>query len=34
LTVVIPMGISGDTWRHSEWCTKAKQLCVECVAVR
>jgi hypothetical protein len=27
-------GTGGDTWRHNEWCVKAKQLLVERVAVR
>jgi hypothetical protein len=27
-------GTGGDTWHHNEGCVKAKQLCVEHVAVR
>jgi hypothetical protein len=30
---VVPEGIGGGTWRHSEECVKAKQLRVERVAV-
>jgi hypothetical protein len=31
---VVPEGASADTWHHSEECIKAKQLRVECGAVR
>jgi hypothetical protein len=32
--VLVPVGIRGGTWHHREGCIKAKQLCVEHVAVR
>lgn len=33
LVVAVLAGIRGDTWHHREGCVKAKQLCVECVAI-
>jgi hypothetical protein len=32
-TVAAPAGTNDDTWRHSEWCIKVKQLLVERVTV-
>jgi hypothetical protein len=34
LATTVPLVICGGTWHHSEGCVKAKQLCVERVAIK
>jgi hypothetical protein len=31
---VVPKGLDGGSWHHSEWSVKAKQLRVLCVAMK